>query len=97
MDDDTVREDAKETTESAGKDSSGVAEDTANSDRKAESSGKSSTDKRRSVISRSHISQGRMPDLLTVPGIGPRNMEKLVAKGIGKVSELKQLYMDKVR
>lgn len=36
------------------------------------------------------------PDLLTVPGIGIRNMEKLVSKGIVKVSELKQLYRDKV-
>jgi predicted flap endonuclease-1-like 5' DNA nuclease len=36
------------------------------------------------------------PDLLTVPGIGPRNMEKLVAKGIAKLAELKQLYLDKV-
>lgn len=36
-----------------------------------------------------------VPDLLTVPGIGPRNMEKLVAKGIGKVEQLKQLYRDK--
>lgn len=37
------------------------------------------------------------PDLLTVPGIGIRNMEKLVSKGIVKVSELKQLYRDKFR
>lgn len=39
---------------------------------------------------------GPLPDLLTVPGIGPRNMEKLVAKGIAKLAELKQLYRDKV-
>ncbi|CAM6072521.1 unnamed protein product [Sphagnum tenellum] len=32
-----------------------------------------------------------------VPGIGPRNMEKLVAKGIAKLAELKQLYLDKFR
>jgi predicted RecB family nuclease len=37
-----------------------------------------------------------LPDLLTVPGIGPRNMEKLVAKGIDKLAELKRLYRDKV-
>ena len=37
-----------------------------------------------------------LPDLLTVPGIGPRNMEKLVLKGIAKLDELKQLYRDKV-
>ncbi|KAG6555340.1 hypothetical protein Mapa_003383 [Marchantia paleacea] len=36
-------------------------------------------------------------DLLTVPGIGRRNMEKLVAKGIAKLDELKQLYRDKYR
>jgi len=38
-----------------------------------------------------------LPDLLTVPGIGPRNMEKLVAKGIDKLAELKRLYRDKFR
>eukprot|EP01018_Ginkgo_biloba_P004845 Gb_17080 [translate_table: standard] len=37
------------------------------------------------------------PDLLTIPGIGPRNMEKLVLKGIGRVAELKQIYRDKFR
>jgi len=40
--------------------------------------------------------QEPLPDLLTVPGIGPRNMEKLVSKGIAKLAELKQLYRDKV-
>jgi predicted flap endonuclease-1-like 5' DNA nuclease len=35
-------------------------------------------------------------DLQMVPGIGPRNMQKLVEKGIGRVSDLKQLYRDKV-
>lgn len=40
--------------------------------------------------------QNDAPDLLTVPGIGPRNFQKLVAKGIGKVAELKQLYRDNV-
>ncbi|KAF3445455.1 hypothetical protein FNV43_RR10631 [Rhamnella rubrinervis] len=35
------------------------------------------------------------PDLLTIPGVGPRNLRKLVEKGIGGVSELKQLYKDK--
>lgn len=52
-------------------------------------------ERRRGLFSRH--SQGKIPDLLTVPGIGPRNMEKLVAKGIGKVAELKQLYLDKFR
>lgn len=36
------------------------------------------------------------PDLLTIPGVGPRNLKKLVEKGIGGVAELKQLYRDKV-
>uniref|UniRef100_A0A5B7BTR4 Uncharacterized protein n=1 Tax=Davidia involucrata TaxID=16924 RepID=A0A5B7BTR4_DAVIN len=35
------------------------------------------------------------PDLLTIPGVGPRNLRKLVEKGIGGVGELKQLYKDK--
>ena len=36
------------------------------------------------------------PDLLAIPGVGPRNLRKLVDKGIGGVAELKQLYKDKV-
>lgn len=36
------------------------------------------------------------PDLLTIPGVGPRNLRKLVDNGIGGVAELKQLYKDKV-
>ena len=36
-------------------------------------------------------------DLLTIPGVGPRNLRKLVDKGIGGVADLKQLYRDKVR
>lgn len=35
------------------------------------------------------------PDLLAIPGVGPKNLRKLVEKGIGGVSELKQLYKDK--
>lgn len=53
--------------------------------------------RRRSVgASVARHAPGPLPDLLTVPGIGPRNMEKLVAKGIAKLAELKQLYRDKV-
>ncbi|THF99285.1 hypothetical protein TEA_028166 [Camellia sinensis var. sinensis] len=37
------------------------------------------------------------PDLLTIPGVGPRNLRKLVEKGIAGVAELKQLYKDKCR
>lgn len=37
------------------------------------------------------------PDLLTVPGVGPRNLRKLVEKGFEGVAQLKQLYKDKVR
>lgn len=36
------------------------------------------------------------PDLLTIPGVGPRNLRKLVEKGIAGVAELKKLYKDKV-
>ncbi|KAI7739414.1 hypothetical protein M8C21_010757 [Ambrosia artemisiifolia] len=35
------------------------------------------------------------PDLLTIPGVGPRNLRKLVEKGIMGVAELKQVYKDK--
>uniref|UniRef100_A0A7N0TQW6 Deoxynucleoside kinase domain-containing protein n=1 Tax=Kalanchoe fedtschenkoi TaxID=63787 RepID=A0A7N0TQW6_KALFE len=35
------------------------------------------------------------PDLLTIPGIGPRNFRKLVENGIEGVAELKKLYKDK--
>ncbi|GFY85273.1 P-loop containing nucleoside triphosphate hydrolases superfamily protein [Actinidia rufa] len=37
----------------------------------------------------------RNPDLLTIPGVGPRNLRKLVENGIAGVAELKQLYKDK--
>lgn len=36
------------------------------------------------------------PDLLGIPGVGPRNSRKLVEKGFSGVTELKQLYKDKV-
>ncbi|MCI31487.1 deoxycytidine kinase, partial [Trifolium medium] len=35
------------------------------------------------------------PDLLAIPGVGPRNFRKLVQKGIQGVAQLKQLYKDK--
>lgn len=35
-------------------------------------------------------------ELLTIPGVGPRNLRKLVNKGFGGVAQLKQLYIDKV-
>ncbi|KAM7507595.1 hypothetical protein LguiA_018048 [Lonicera macranthoides] len=35
------------------------------------------------------------PDLLTIPGVGPRNLRKLVNNGIRGVAELKQIYKDK--
>ncbi|XP_051123829.1 uncharacterized protein LOC127246459 [Andrographis paniculata] len=37
----------------------------------------------------------RSPDLLTIPGVGPRNLRKLVEKGFEGVAQLKQLYKDK--
>lgn len=36
------------------------------------------------------------PDLLNIPGVGPRNLTKLLGEGIVGVAELKQLYKDKV-
>ena len=36
------------------------------------------------------------PDLLAIPGVGPRNLRKLVENGIQGVAELKQLYKEKV-
>lgn len=35
-------------------------------------------------------------DLLVIPGVGPKNLRKLVDKGFRGVSQLKQLYRDKV-
>ncbi|CAH9126289.1 unnamed protein product [Cuscuta epithymum] len=35
------------------------------------------------------------PDLLTIPGVGPRNFKKLVKNGFEGVSQLKKLYRDK--
>lgn len=35
-------------------------------------------------------------ELLEIPGVGPRNLRKLVDKGFQRVAELKQLYRDKV-
>jgi hypothetical protein len=35
-------------------------------------------------------------ELLTIPGVGPRNLRKLVDKGFDDVAQLKQLYRDKV-
>ncbi|KAI3761082.1 hypothetical protein L1987_51489 [Smallanthus sonchifolius] len=35
------------------------------------------------------------PDLLAIPGVGPRNLRKLVENGIGGVAELKKIYKDK--
>ncbi|CAL1409950.1 unnamed protein product [Linum trigynum] len=34
-------------------------------------------------------------DLLTIPGVGPKNLRKLVEKGLSGMAELKQLYKDK--
>lgn len=35
-------------------------------------------------------------DLLTIPGVGPKNLRKLVEKGFCGMAELKKLYKDKV-
>lgn len=36
------------------------------------------------------------PDLLTIPGVGPRNQRKFVEKGIARAAKFKKLYRDKV-
>lgn len=38
----------------------------------------------------------RSLELLAIPGVGPRNLRKLVDKGFEGVDQLKQLYVDKV-
>lgn len=38
----------------------------------------------------------RSLELLAIPGVGPRNLRKLVDKGFEGVDQLKQLYIDKV-
>ncbi|GAU22229.1 hypothetical protein TSUD_227650 [Trifolium subterraneum] len=40
-------------------------------------------------------SSSNPPDLLAIPGVGPRNFRKLVQNGIQGVAQLKQLYKDK--
>jgi predicted flap endonuclease-1-like 5' DNA nuclease len=35
-------------------------------------------------------------DLLIIPGVGPKNLRKLVEKGFTGMAELKQFYKDKV-
>jgi len=51
---------------------------------------------RRQKSSSSTESSSSSPDLLAIPGVGPRNFRKLVQKGIQGVAQLKQLYKDKV-
>ncbi|KAM5574910.1 hypothetical protein ABKV19_014053 [Rosa sericea] len=58
------------------------------------SSSSSSTRRQRASGGGGSVVAGN-PDLLAIPGVGPRNLRKLVEKGIGGVAELKQLYRDK--
>lgn len=51
---------------------------------------------RRQKLSSSSSSPSSNPDLLAIPGVGPRNFRKLLNKGIQGVAQLKQLYKDKV-
>jgi hypothetical protein len=51
---------------------------------------------RRQKSSSSSPESSNPPDLLAIPGVGPRNFRKLVQKGIQGVAQLKQLYKDKV-
>ncbi|XP_047321696.1 uncharacterized protein LOC124925668 [Impatiens glandulifera] len=50
--------------------------------------------RRQKVSSSGNMLPGN-PDLLTIPGVGPRNLRKLVDNGIAGVAELKKLYKDK--
>lgn len=50
---------------------------------------------RRQKASSSSPESSNPPDLLAIPGVGPRNFRKLVQKGIQGVAQLKQLYKDK--
>lgn len=73
----------------------GVEED----EKKTGSEGRQRLQRERRHRSSSGGGGGAMPgnvDLLMIPGVGPRNLRKLVDKGIGGVAELKQLYRDKV-
>ncbi|XP_073023672.1 uncharacterized protein [Primulina eburnea] len=62
---------------------------------------KGAAEERRVVKRRGGISGGdraavlSSPDLLKIPGVGPRNLRKLVDKGFEGVAELKQLYKEK--
>ncbi|XXG73561.1 hypothetical protein AAC387_Pa07g2459 [Persea americana] len=72
----------------------GVEED----EKKTGSEGRQRLQRERRQRSSSDGGGGAMPgnvDLLMIPGVGPRNLRKLVDKGIGGVAELKQLYRDK--
>lgn len=54
----------------------------------------------RPVVDRRQRSRGDAAmgsgELLAIPGVGPRNLRKLVDKGFDGVAQLKQLYRDKV-
>ncbi|XP_047323965.1 uncharacterized protein LOC124927567 [Impatiens glandulifera] len=50
---------------------------------------------RRQKYSSSEMILPGNPDLLTIPGVGPRNLRKLVDSGIVGVTELKALYKNK--
>ncbi|KZV50917.1 hypothetical protein F511_10488 [Dorcoceras hygrometricum] len=62
---------------------------------------KGAAEERRVLRRRGGISGGdgavvlSSPDLLKIPGVGPRNLRKLVDKGFEGVAELKQLYKEK--
>eukprot|EP00271_Cylindrocystis_brebissonii_P018611 TRINITY_DN5365_c0_g3_i1.p1 TRINITY_DN5365_c0_g3~~TRINITY_DN5365_c0_g3_i1.p1 ORF type:complete len:932 (+),score=112.73 TRINITY_DN5365_c0_g3_i1:202-2997(+) len=54
--------------------------------------------RRRTAGSSSRRGEGAVfTDLLTVPGIGARTQEKLIAKGIVEVAGLKQLYLEQAQ
>lgn len=67
------------------------ADDEGLNERKASASGGNS----RVVYRRQRGAVAANADLLTIPGVGPRNLKKLVDKGFEEVAQLKQLYRDK--
>ncbi|XP_008783380.2 uncharacterized protein LOC103702646 [Phoenix dactylifera] len=84
--------------ESGGEEEDGVPEEEGKSSRALQ---QKSAENHSSVVERRGRSGGSNApplgslELLEIPGVGPRNLRKLVDKGFQRVAELKQLYRDK--
>nr|XP_010910778.1 uncharacterized protein LOC105036736 [Elaeis guineensis] len=84
--------------DSSGEEEVGVVEEERNSSRALQQ--RSSENRSRVVERRARSGGSNAPpvgslELLEIPGVGPRNLKKLVDKGFQRVAELKQLYRDK--